>query len=93
MTKPTETRQVTVRLTAEDAADLQERVERGEFASLDEGVAAELAELNYRRAAEIVGGAEKLEALLDDLEAEAIDLTQQADGATLLAELLANKTR
>jgi Arc/MetJ-type ribon-helix-helix transcriptional regulator len=93
MSKPSDIRQVTVRLTDEDAADLQERVERGEFASLDEGVAAELAELNSRRAAEIVGGSEKLEALLDDLEAEAIDLTQQADGAALLAELLANKTR
>ena len=62
MTKPP--KPVTVTLTAEDAADLQARVERGEFASLDEGVAAELAELNYRRAAEIVGGPDKLEALL-----------------------------
>lgn len=68
MTKPS--RPVTVTLSAEDAADLWARVERGEFASLDEGVAAELAELNYRRAAEIVGGADKLEALLDQLEAE-----------------------
>ena len=67
MNKPV---RVTVQLTAEDAADLQARVERGEFASLDEGVAAELAELNYRRAAEIVGGADKLEALLDRLEVE-----------------------
>ncbi len=67
MNKPV---QVTVQLTAEDAADLQARVERGEFASLEEGIAAELAELNYRRAAEIVGGSDKLEALLDDLEAE-----------------------
>lgn len=64
---------VTVTLSGEDAADLKARVERGEFASLDEGVAAELAELNYRRAADIVGGSEKLEALLDELEAEAID--------------------
>jgi len=87
MTKPTSP--VTVRLNAEDAADLQARVERGEFASLDEGVAAELAELNYRRAAEIVGGSEKLEALLDELEADAVDLTQQAGGGDLLAELLA----
>ena len=66
MNKPV--KPVTVTLNAEDAADLQARVERGEFASLDEGVAAELAELNYRRAAEIVGGPEKLEALLDKLE-------------------------
>lgn len=70
MNKPVEARPVTVTLSAEDAADLWARVERGEFASLDEGVAAELAELNYRRAAEIVGGADKLEALLDQLEAE-----------------------
>ncbi|WP_304280557.1 hypothetical protein [Caulobacter segnis] len=59
---------MTVRISAEDAADLQARVDRGEFASLDEGLAAELAELNYRRAADIVGGSEKLEALLDTLE-------------------------
>lgn len=72
MNKPV---QVTVQLSAEDAADLQARVERGEFASLDEGVAAELAELNYRRAAEIVGGSEKLEALLDALE-ERYDLAE-----------------
>lgn len=70
MNKPVNVSQVTVQLSAEDAADLQARVERGEFASLDEGVAAELAELNYRRASDIVGGSEKLEALLDDLEAE-----------------------
>ncbi|HJV41873.1 hypothetical protein [Caulobacter sp.] len=69
MNKLVDQSQVTVRISAEDAADLQARVERGEFASLDEGVAAELAELNYRRAAEIVGGSEKLEALLDELEA------------------------
>lgn len=68
MNKPVNANQVTVQLSAEDAADLQARVERGEFASLDEGVAAELAELNYRRAADIVGGSEQLEALLDALE-------------------------
>ena len=68
MNRPVDQSQVTVHISAEDAADLQARVERGEFASLDEGLAAELAELNYRRAAEIVGGSEKLEALLDELE-------------------------
>jgi len=68
MNRPVDQSQVTVRLSAEDAADLQARVDRGEFASLDEGLAAELAELNYRRAAEIVDGSEKLEALLDQLE-------------------------
>ena len=88
MSKPTSP--VTVRLSAEDAADLQARVERGEFASLDEGVAAELAELNYRRAAEIVGGSDKLEALLDDLEAEVIDANECVDGKTFLSEMLAN---
>ncbi|PZR32378.1 MAG: hypothetical protein DI526_16880 [Caulobacter segnis] len=68
MNRPVDQSQVTVRISAEDAADLQARVDRGEFASLDEGLAAELAELNYRRAADIVGGSEKLEALLDTLE-------------------------
>jgi Arc/MetJ-type ribon-helix-helix transcriptional regulator len=68
MNRPVDQSQVTVRISAEDAADLQARVDRGEFASLDEGLAAELAELNYRRAADIVGGSEKLEALLDELE-------------------------
>jgi len=81
---------VTVTLSAEDAADLQARVERGEFASLDEGVAAELAELNYRRAAEIVGGSAKLEALLDELEAEVIDPDECVDGPTFLSEMLAD---
>lgn len=68
MNRPVDQSQVTVRISAEDAADLQARVDRGEFASLDEGLAAELAELNYRRAADIVGGSEKLKALLDTLE-------------------------
>lgn len=73
MNKPVNPSPVTVHLSAEDAADLQARVERGEFASLDEGLAAELAELNYRRASDIVGGSDKLKALLDVLEAEAIE--------------------
>jgi Arc/MetJ-type ribon-helix-helix transcriptional regulator len=79
---------VTVTLSAEDAADLQARVERGEFASLDEGLAAELAELNYRRAAEIVGGAEKLEALLGRLEVEG-DPSTDVDAKTFFAEMRA----
>lgn len=90
MNKPVNASQVTVHLSAEDAADLQARVERGEFASLDEGIAAELAELNYRRASDIVGGSEKLEALLDELEAETIDPTELVDGRQFLAEMLAD---
>ena len=90
MNTPLNSHQVTVQLTAEDAADLQERVERGEFASLDEGVAAELAELNYRRAAEIVGGAEKLEALLDELDFDVIDPAEPIAGNISLSEVLAN---
>ncbi len=82
---------VTVTLNAEDAADLQARVERGEFASLDEGVAAELAELNYRRAAEIVGGPEKLEALLDKLEVvETQDPADWVGGKRSLSDMLAD---
>ena len=88
MTKPLNANRVTVQLTAEDAADLQARVERGEFASLDEGVAAELAELNYRRAAEIVGGAEKLEALLDELDFDVVDPDEQIAGNISLSEML-----
>lgn len=80
---------VTVTLSPEDAADLQARVERGEFASLDEGVAAELAELNYRRAAEIVGGTDELEALLDVLEADVVD-PDDSDGLPSLSEMLAD---
>ena len=90
MTKPLNANRVTVQLTAEDAADLQARVERGEFASLDEGVAAELAELNYRRAAEIVGGAEKLEALLDELDFDVVDPDEQVAGNISLTEMLTN---
>lgn len=90
MNKPVN--QVTVTLSAEDAADLQARVERGEFASLDEGVAAELAELNYRRAAEIVGGSEKLEALLDQLEAED-DPSTDVDAFEFLGGLRAKYAR
>ena len=70
MNKPVDANHVTVHLSADDADDLSARVERGEFSSLDEAVAAELAELNYRRASDIVGGSDKLEALLDQLEAE-----------------------
>lgn len=88
MNKPVSSRQVTVHLNAEDAADLQARVERGEFASLDEGVAAELAELNYRRAAEIVGGSEKLDALLDALE-ENDDPSTDVDAEGFFKELRA----
>lgn len=82
---------VTVTLNAEDAADLQARVERGEFASLDEGVAAELAELNYRRAAEIVGWPDKLEALLDRLEVvETQDPADWVGGKRSLGDMLAD---
>ena len=70
MNKPVQPRPVTVTLTSDDAFDLEARVARGEFSSLDEAVAAELADLNYRRAAEIMGGGEKLEALLTRLETE-----------------------
>lgn len=87
MSKPVDASQVTVHLSADDAADLIARVERGEFASLDEGLAAELAELNYRRAAEIVGGADKLEALLDELEAEANDSAEGIDAIPFLEAL------
>ncbi|MCK5908382.1 MAG: hypothetical protein KAG62_00340 [Caulobacter sp.] len=90
MNRPVDQSQVTVRISAEDAADLQARVDRGEFASLDEGLAAELAELNYRRAADILGGSEKLEALLDELEAEAIDPGECVDGRAFLSEMLAD---
>lgn len=89
MTKPAPP--ITVTLSAEDAADLQARVERGEFASLDEGVAAELAELNYRRAAEIVGGSDKLEALLDRLEVvETQDPAEWVGGDRSLSDMLAD---
>lgn len=80
----------TVQLSAEDAADLQARVERGEFASLDEGVAAELAELNYRRAAEIVGGSEQLEALLDELDFDLVDPEEPVAGNISLTQMLTN---
>ena len=88
MSKPINASQVTVHLSAEDAADLQERVDRGEFASLDEGVAAELAELNYRRAAELVGGSEELEALLDELITEEFEPAEKVAGNIPLAEML-----
>jgi hypothetical protein len=53
-------------------------------------VAAELAELNYRRAAEIMGGSEKLERFLDDLEAEAIDPKDYVDAEDFFADLRAS---
>jgi Arc/MetJ-type ribon-helix-helix transcriptional regulator len=89
MNKPVHPAPVAVTLTPEDAFDLQARVERGEFASLDEAVAAELAELNYRRASEIMGGAEKLESFLDELEAEAINPEDGVDADAFFAELRA----
>jgi Arc/MetJ-type ribon-helix-helix transcriptional regulator len=69
MSKPVQPKPVMVTLRPEDAFDLGERVARGEFSSLDEAVAAELADLNYRRAVEIMGGDDKLEALVTRLEA------------------------
>ncbi|WP_419254151.1 hypothetical protein ACN2C6_01765 [Caulobacter sp. ErkDOM-YI] len=90
MTRPLDPPHVTVQLSAEDAADLQARVERGEFASLDEGVAAELAELNYRRAAEIVGGSEQLEALLDELDFDLVDPEEPVAGNISLTQMLTN---
>jgi Arc/MetJ-type ribon-helix-helix transcriptional regulator len=70
MNEPVQPKPVVVTLRPEDAFDLGERVARGEFSSLDEAVAAELADLNYRRAVEIMGGDDKLEALVARLEAE-----------------------
>ncbi|WP_238537026.1 hypothetical protein [Caulobacter sp. AP07] len=75
-------------LSPEDAFDLQTRVERGEFSSLEEAVAAELAELNYRRAAEIMGGGDKLESFLDELEAETVNPEDCVDAETFFAEML-----
>jgi len=88
MNKPVQSTPVTVTLSPEDAFDLEERVARGEFSSLDEAVAAELAELNYRRAAEIMGGSEKLESFLDELETETIDPKAYADAGRVFAEFL-----
>lgn len=90
MSKPIKPSPVMVRLSDEDAADLQERVDRGEFASLDEGVAAELAELNYRRAAELVGSSEELEALLDELIDDVVEPAEKVAGNISLSEMLEN---
>ena len=90
MNKPVQPAPVTVTLTPDDASDLRARVERGEFSSLDEAVTAELAELNYRRAAEIMGGSEKLERFLDELEAEAIDPKDYVDAEDFFADLRAS---
>lgn len=88
MNKPVQPKPVVVTLRPEDAFDLGERVARGEFSSLDEAVAAELAELNYRRAAEIMGGGDKLEALLARLEDED-DPSTDVDADSFFAELRA----
>lgn len=88
MNKPVQPKSVTVTLSPDDAFDLEARVERGEFASLDEAVAAELAELNYRRAAEIMGGSEKLERFLDELEADN-DPSADVEAEGFFAELRA----
>jgi Arc/MetJ-type ribon-helix-helix transcriptional regulator len=92
MNKPVQPRPVTVTLTPDDAFDLEARVARGEFSSLDEAVAAELAELNYRRAAEIMGGGEKLEALLTRLEIED-DPSTDVEAGDFFAELRAGLKR
>jgi Arc/MetJ-type ribon-helix-helix transcriptional regulator len=90
MNKPVQSAPVVVTLSPDDAADLVARVERGEFASLDEALAAELAELNYRRASEIMGGSEKLERFLDELEAESIDTKDYVDAEDFFADLRAS---
>jgi Arc/MetJ-type ribon-helix-helix transcriptional regulator len=88
MDKPVQPKPVVVTLRPEDAFDLGERVARGEFSSLDEAVAAELADLNYRRAVEIMGGGDKLEALVARLEAEN-DPSTDVDADGFFAELRA----
>jgi Arc/MetJ-type ribon-helix-helix transcriptional regulator len=88
MNKPVQPKPVVVTLRPEDAFDLGERVARGEFSSLDEAVAAELADLNYRRAVEIMGGDDKLEALVTRLEAED-DPTTDVGAEGFFAELRA----
>ncbi len=88
MNKPVQPKPVVVTLRPEDAFDLGERVARGEFASLDEAVAAELADLNYRRAVEIMGGDDKLEALVSRLEAED-DPSTDVEAEGFFAELRA----
>jgi len=88
MNKPVQPKPVVVTLRPEDAFDLGERVARGEFSSLDEAVAAELADLNYRRAVEIMGGDDKLEALVTRLEAED-DPTTDVEAEGFFAELRA----
>jgi Arc/MetJ-type ribon-helix-helix transcriptional regulator len=90
MNSPLQPEPIVVTLSPDDAADLEARVRRGEFASLDEAVAAELAELNYRRAAEIMGGSEKLERFLDELEAEAIDPKDYVGAEDFFADLRAS---
>lgn len=92
MNRPVLPRPVTVTLTPDDAFDLEARVARGEFSSLDEAVAAELADLNYRRAAEIMGGGEKLEALLTRLENED-DPSTDVEAEDFFAELRAGLKR
>jgi Arc/MetJ-type ribon-helix-helix transcriptional regulator len=88
MNKPVQQKPVMVTLRPEDAFDLGARVARGEFSSLDEAVAAELADLNYRRAVEIMGGGDKLEALVARLESEN-DLATDVDADSFFAELRA----
>ncbi len=90
MNKPVRPGSVAVNLAPDDAFDLEARVARGEFSSLDEAVAAELAELNYRRASEIMGGSEKLERFLNELEAESIDPKDYLDAGLVFDELLAD---
>lgn len=88
MNKPVQPKPVVVTLRPEDAFDLGERVARGEFSSLDEAVAAELADLNYRRAVEIMGGGDRLEAMFTRLEAES-DPAADVEAEGFFAELRA----
>ncbi len=88
MDKPVQPKPVVVTLRPEDAFDLGERVARGEFSSLDEAVAAELADLNYRRAVEIMGGGDKLEALVARLE-DGDDPSTDAEADSFFTELRA----
>jgi len=90
MNKPVQPKSVTVTLRPEDAFDLGERVARGEFSSIDEALAAELAELNYRRAAELMGGGDRLERFLNELEAETVDPKDYLDANVVFEDLLAD---
>lgn len=87
MNRPVSSDRVTVSLSAEAAESLVQRVESGEFASLDLAVEAALEELSVRQMVENLGGDEAIRKLIEEADADN-DPAHDVDALTFLNDML-----